>query len=58
MQAIGSGDGAEGTSFVASQRHPGVEPTNPMLVLRNNEYPLSLGTTPVVGATVMSAIGP
>ena len=29
--------------FLPGQPHPGVEPADPMLVLRNNAYPISLG---------------
>ena len=29
--------------FLPGQPHPGVEPADPMLVLRNTAYPISLG---------------
>jgi catalase len=29
--------------LLPGQPHPGVEPADPMLVLRNNAYPISLG---------------
>jgi catalase len=29
--------------FLPGQQHPGVEPADPMLVLRNTAYPISFG---------------